>query len=180
VSTIPRQSSREAVARATARRERREARSRWWRFTILALAVLCVDQVVKAIVRARLEPGESWDVFPGFSISRVSNEGIAFGLFPGNQVAVAVLTVVALSGIAIAVAALARKHPFVAAGGGLLMGGSVSNLIDRLAHGGVTDYLDPAHWWAFNIADIAIVVGAALIIYGLLGADEPEDAAEHD
>jgi signal peptidase II len=178
VSTVPRPSPREAVARATARRERREARSRWWRFALLALAVLIADQVVKAVVRARLEPGESREVFPGFSISRVSNEGIAFGLFPGNQAAVAVLTVVALSGIAIAVAALARRHPFVAAGGGLLMGGSVSNLIDRLAHGGVTDYFDPAHWWAFNLADVAIVVGAGLIIYGLLGADAAEDAAE--
>ena len=72
-------------------------------------------------------------------------------------------------------AALAKRHPYVAAGGGLLMGGSVSNLIDRLAHGGVTDYLDPAHWWAFNLADVAIVLGAGLIIYGLLGGDDPED-----
>ena len=176
MSTVPGSSAREAVARATARRERREARSRWWRFALLAVGVLVVDQIIKAIVRARLESGDSVRIFPGFSISRVSNEGIAFGLFPGNQAAVAVLTVLALSGIAIAVAALARRHPFVAAGGGLLMGGSVSNLIDRLAHGGVTDYLDPAHWWAFNVADVAIVVGAGLIIWGLLGEDDAEDA----
>ncbi len=172
---MPGPSPREAVARAAARRERREARSRWWRFALLGLGVLIADQVVKAVVRSRLELGESRQVFPGFSISRVSNEGIAFGLFPGNRSVVAILTVVALSGIAIAVAALAKRHPYVAAGGGLLMGGSVSNLIDRLAHGGVTDYLDPAHWWAFNLADVAIVAGAALIIYGLLGGDDPED-----
>lgn len=166
--TIPRPDPREAVARATARRERREALGRWRRFTILAVGVLVVDQVAKAIVRARLDPGEHVHVFPGFSISRVSNEGIAFGLFPGRQEVVAILTVVALCGIALALAGLFKRHPAVAAGGGLLMGGSISNLIDRLAHGGVTDYLDPAHWWAFNVADAGIVIGAALIVWGLL------------
>ena len=81
---------------------------------------------------------------------------------------VAILTVVALSGIALTLAGFAHRHPLVSAGGGLLVGGSVGNLIDRLMHNGVTDYLDPAHWPAFNLADVGIVVGAALIVLGLL------------
>ena len=168
-------STRDALDRAVARRLRREWASRWRRFAILALIVLVADQIAKAVVRARLAPGESRQVFPGFSISRVSNEGIAFGLFPGRQTAVAVLTVVALSGIALVLAGLVGRHPFVAAGGGLLLGGSVSNLLDRLVNGGVTDYLDPAHWWAFNIADAGITCGAALIAAGLLAADAERD-----
>jgi signal peptidase II len=166
----------EAVARAAAQRERRLWMSRWRRLAFLAAAVLVADQACKALVRARLDPGETVEVFPGFSISRVSNEGIAFGLFPGRQVVVAVLTVVALCGIALVLVGLVRRHPIVAAGGGLLVGGSLSNLIDRLADGGVTDYLDPARWWAFNLADVGIVVGAALIVHGLLTTDDDDGA----
>jgi signal peptidase II len=168
VSTVSRPDPREAVERAAARRERREARARWRRFILLAVAVLVADQIAKAIVRGSLAVGESHQILPGFSITRVTNEGIAFGLFPGRQSVVAILTVVALCGIALTLAGFAHRHALVSAGGGLLVGGSVGNLIDRLMHNGVTDYLDPAHWPAFNLADVGITVGAALIVLGLL------------
>jgi signal peptidase II len=172
VSTVSKPDPREAVERAAARRERREARARWRRFVLLAAIVLVADQVAKAIVRGSMAPGETYQVFPGFSLSRVTNEGIAFGLFPGRQEMVAVLTVVALSGIALTLAGFAHRHPLVSGGGGLLVGGSLGNLIDRLLHDGVTDYLDPARWPAFNLADIGIVTGAILIVVGLLQAEE--------
>jgi signal peptidase II len=171
VSTVSRPDPREAVERAAARRERREARARWRRFVLLAGIVLVADQVAKAIVRGSMAPGETHEIFPGFALSRVTNEGIAFGLFPGRQSVVAVLTVVALSAIALTLAGFAHRHPMVSAGGGLLVGGSVGNLVDRLMHDGVTDYLDPAHWPAFNLADVGIVVGAALIVLGLLQSE---------
>jgi signal peptidase II len=176
VSTTSAADRREAVERATARRERREQLARWRRCGILALLVLGVDQAAKVAVRGTLDPRESIGIVPGFEISRVTNEGIAFGLFPGRQGIVAVLTVVALSVIAIVLAGLVHRHPVVAVGGGLLMGGSISNLFDRLMHDGVTDYLDPARWPAFNVADIGIVTGAALIVLGLLQASERERA----
>jgi signal peptidase II len=163
--------TREAIARAAARRTRRILTERWRAFSIIAVAVLALDQITKLIIRASLEPRESHEVFPGFSITRVTNKGIAFGLFPGRQVAVAILTVIALCGIAIAIVALMSRHRGVATGGGLLMGGSLGNLLDRLVHGGVTDFLDPLRWPAFNLADIAIVSGAALIALGLLSPD---------
>ena len=134
-------------------------------------AVVLVDQVSKAIVRATLGPGESREVFPGFDITRARNDGIAFGLFPGRQAVVAVLTVLALCGIALAIVGLMHRHRGVATGGGLLLGGSIGNLVDRLAHGGVTDFLDPARWPAFNLADVCIVAGAALIAVGLVSPD---------
>lgn len=163
--------TREAIARAAARRTRRILTERWRAFTIIAVAVLVLDQVTKLIIRATMNPRESHEILPGFSITRVTNRGIAFGLFPGRQAAVAILTVVALCGIIIAIVALMSRHRGVATGGGLLMGGSLGNLLDRLIHGGVTDFLDPARWPAFNLADIAIVSGAALIALGLLSPD---------
>jgi signal peptidase II len=163
--------TREAIARAAARRARRTLTERWRAFGLMVAAVLVADQITKAIVRTTLEPRESHQVFPGLSITRVTNEGIAFGLFPGRQAAVAVLTLVALCGIAIAIVALMSRHRGVATGGGLLVGGSLGNLVDRVAHGGVTDFLDPARWPAFNLADIAIVAGAALVALGLLSPD---------
>lgn len=159
---------REAVMRAIARRERRQVHARWRIFTILALGVLVVDQATKVGIRAGLAPRESHDVFPGFDITRVRNDGIAFGLFPGRPAAVAILTIVALCAIAAALAGLVNRNASVASGAGLLVGGSIGNLVDRVAFGAVTDFLDPARWPAFNVADIGIVVGAGLIVLGLL------------
>ena len=166
----------ETVAQAIDRRERRATQRRWIRFAVLAIVVLVLDQASKAVIRATLEPRERIDVFPGFQISRVANEGIAFGLFPGRQAIVAVLTVVALCDIAIALAGLVARNATVAAGAGLLVGGSLGNLIDRLALGAVVDFIDFARWPAFNIADCAITVGAALIVIGLMrDAEEDEE-----
>jgi signal peptidase II len=176
VTTRP--TTREALVRAIARRRRRQTKARWLRFGLLAVLVIVLDQISKAIIRATLDPRESIEVVSWFSISRVANEGIAFGLFPGRQAAVAVLTVIALSAIAIALASLVARNATVAAGAGLLVGGSLGNLIDRLAHGAVTDFIDLARWPAFNLADCAITIGAVLIVVGLMAdgeeADEPD------
>ena len=176
MSTRP--STREAVAEAIARRHRRQTKARWYLFGALAALVLVLDQITKAIIRAEMDLRDRHEVFSWFSISRVNNEGIAFGLFPGRQEAIAILTVLALSAIAIALAGLGSRNPLVAAGAGLLVGGSLGNLIDRLAHGAVTDFLDLARWPAFNVADCGITVGAVLIVFGLMAddreAEEPE------
>ena len=90
----------------------------------------------------------------------------------------AVLTVIALSAIAIALAGLVARNAMVAVGAGLLVGGSLGNLIDRLVHGAVTDFIDLARWPAFNLADCGITIGAVLIVLGLLrDADEADDDA---
>jgi signal peptidase II len=173
--TSAKPSTREALAQAIERRRRRQTHARWWRFGVLALLVLALDQISKAAIRATLEPREVIDVFPGLDISRVTNEGIAFGLFPGRQAAVAVLTVLALCAIAIALAGLVARNATVAAGAGLLVGGSLGNLIDRLSRGAVTDFIDFARWPAFNVADCGITIGAILIVIGLLQDGEEDD-----
>jgi signal peptidase II len=177
--TSAKPSTRDAVLQAIERRRRRQTKARWWRFGVLALLVLVLDQISKAIIRATLAPREVIEVLPGLDVSRVTNEGIAFGLFPGRQAAVAILTVVALCAIAIALAGLVARNNIVAAGAGLLVGGSLGNLIDRLARGAVTDFIDLVRWPAFNVADIGITVGAALIVIGLL-RDGDGEADEGD
>jgi signal peptidase II len=170
--------TREALQRAIARRRRRQTQARWWRFGFLAVLVMVADQISKEVVRRTIDLRETIEIFPGFDLSRVTNEGIAFGLFPGRQAAVAILTVVALCAIAVALAGLVARNATVAAGAGLLVGGSLGNLIDRLAHGAVTDFLDPARWPAFNLADCGITVGAVLIVLGLMrDAEEDEQHA---
>ncbi len=171
-------STREAVDNAIARRHRRQTKARWYLFGALALLVVVLDQITKAIIRGQLELGDKNEVFSWFAISRVNNEGIAFGLFPGRQEAIAVLTVLALSAIAVALAGLVSRNPLVAAGAGLLVGGSLGNLIDRLAHGAVTDFIDLARWPAFNVADCGITIGAVLIVLGLMADDR--EAEEPD
>lgn len=160
------------VAEAAERRQRREEKRRLVVFGGLTLAVFFADQVVKFAIRANLEIREEIGIFPGFSISHYENNGIAFSLFPGRPGLVAILTAIALVAIAFALRSMVRRNPLVALGGGALMGGSLSNLVDRAVRGEVTDYLDPVRWPAFNIADIGIVCGAALIVLALLRADE--------
>lgn len=166
---------REAVERAIDRRTRREQRRRWQVAAILALAVLLLDQMTKVIIRSNLEPGEDIPVIPGFEITRVRNEGIAFSLFPGRQSLIATLTVIALALIALALLKLVARNTWVAAGAGLLFGGSLGNLIDRVQHGGVTDFINLTHWPAFNVADMGIVCGAVCVVIGLL-----KDGEEHE
>lgn len=172
MSSAPVQPMRDAVEQAEDRRLRRETRRRWGVFIVTAVATLVADQATKLIVRGTMDPGDLIDLFPGFALVRARNEGIAFGLFPGNQTIVAILTVVALALIAAVLARLASRSVAVAFGGGLLIGGSIGNFADRLIHGGVTDFLDPVAFPAFNIADMGIVVGAAIVAIGLLRASE--------
>ena len=92
------------------------------------------------------------------------------GCFPGNRAVVATLTIVALVIIAGLLLRLARQTPGVALGGGFLVGGSLGNLVDRLVHGGVTDFIDPPAFPAFNVADIGITFGAVIVALSLLRA----------
>ncbi|HWH14842.1 MAG TPA: signal peptidase II [Miltoncostaeaceae bacterium] len=166
--------SAEQVRVAAERRERREARTRGIRLVVVALAVLVADQALKEAVRSGMARGESRELLPFLELTRVTNEGIAFGLFPGRQAVIAGLTLVALCLIAVALAGLVRRNMTAAVGAGLLVGGSMGNLLDRVLHGGVTDYIDFRFWPAFNLADVGITVGAAMVVMGLLRTDDDD------
>lgn len=158
----------EALPDVVARRLRREAGRRYVLMALIALAVVIIDQVVKVVVRATITPGDVIDVLPGVDLVHAINTGIAFSLFSGSTGLIAVLTLVAIAVIAIVLVAYAGQHPLVPIGGGLLLGGSIGNLIDRLSRDGVTDFIAIGAWPPFNVADIAVTVGAVLLVLALV------------
>ena len=132
------------------------------------LAALAVDQFSKAWVvaeAARLEAGVP--VLPGFDLVFGRNSGVTFGLF--GDVPWWALTLVASAIcvwlLRIMIAAPTRTEAFAA---GLVVGGALGNVADRLRFGAVTDFLDlyvgAWHWPAFNLADVGVVCGAALLV----------------
>ncbi|MDI6894906.1 MAG: signal peptidase II [Bacillota bacterium] len=136
---------------------------------------LTLDRVSKLVVARAMAPGESLPVWPGvFHLTYVRNPGAAFGLLPGWDgllvVLPAVVTLVALW----AVPALAGQHRLAPVAGGLVVGGALGNLLDRMSTGLVTDFLDFRVWPVFNLADTFIVAGAGLLILSLVRGAQAE------
>jgi signal peptidase II len=132
---------------------------------VVALLALALDQITKAIVRMEIARGDEIDLILGVDLVRVKNDGIAFGLLGGAGPAVIVL---AGAAFVLLLAFFLQKGeletlwlPI-----GLIAGGALGNLTDRVLDGAVTDFIDPPNWPAFNAADIEITVGV-LILVGL-------------
>ena len=145
----------------------------------VALAALGADQLTKSIVSDHLSLDEGLHVAGPFSIHHVQNSGIAFGLFSSATAAVIVLTSVAVAWMLVFFARSGSRHPILPAALGLVIGGSVSNLIDRVRLGHVTDFLDLRYWPAFNLADSFIVVGVITLFVVLLFTDRGAAPAAH-
>jgi signal peptidase II len=128
--------------------------------------VVAVDQVTKQIVVSSIGKGEPVEVMFGLELANVRNKGVAFGLLAGDKGFVLLLTLGALA-LLLAYFAVNPGRPGLWAAVGLISGGALGNLADRLRIEAVIDFLDPPIWPAFNLADIAIVVGVALLILGL-------------
>lgn len=165
---------RQAISDAIERRLKREAGYRYRLMLIIAVGVVALDQLTKAIVRATIPVGDTVDVLPGIHLVDTVNTGIAFSLFPGNQAVVAALTLVAIAVIGVLLVGFAGRHALVPIGGGLLLGGSIGNLIDRIWRDGVTDFIAIGPWPPFNIADIGVTLGAILLVLALIfsGGDD--------
>jgi signal peptidase II len=146
----------------------------------IALAVVVLDQIVKAIVRREIALNESITVIPGFfDLTRVHNTGTAFGFmnatdFPFKTLILACVAIGALAALAMYAATLPANQWLARIGLALILGGAAGNLIDRITEGYVVDFVDLYwsgwHFWAFNVADASITVGVALMILDLLGA----------
>jgi signal peptidase II len=135
----------------------------WVRALALAALVVVLDQITKAIAADALGPGESVDLVLGFELVDVRNTGIAFGLLADGQSLVIIVTAAALA-LILGYFALNPSRPGLWIAVGILVGGAVGNLADRLRSDEVIDFVDPPLWPAFNVADIAIVAGIALIV----------------
>ncbi len=125
---------------------------------VLAI-VVAADQLSKRAVERSIVPGEEQKVLPGISLVYSRNHGVAFGLQPGNNVGVTVLIALALA-VLLVYFVRHRADPWMWLPTGMLFGGAIGNLIDRIRHGGVTDFIKlPLGWPPFNIADASITLG---------------------
>jgi signal peptidase II len=147
---------------------------------LLIAGVVVVDQVTKEIVRRWLPlHGEPAHVIPGFlDLTHVQNTGAAFGLLNAADFPYKTAVMIAIAGIALfAIAAYATQlgfHERIARVGlSLILGGAFGNLIDRAIFGHVVDFVDvywgSTHFWAFNVADAAITIGAVLVLLDMIG-----------
>ena len=146
---------------------------------VVPIGIVVLDQLTKALVRSTVPLHASVTVIPGFmDFTHVRNTGAAFGLlnaadFPFKTVLIGVIAVAALAGVGMYAASLARHEIMARVGLALIIGGAAGNLIDRILIGSVVDFVDvywqAYHFWAFNVADSAITVGAAVMILDMLG-----------
>ena len=147
------------------------ARHHWFGLGTIAAAAVIADQLTKQVVARALELGEEVQIVGPFSIHHVHNSGIAFGLFSSATSIVIALTALAVLWMLVFFARAGARHPVLPVALGFVLGGSVSNLVDRVRLGHVTDFLDLRFWPAFNLADVFIVVGVAILFGALAGAD---------
>ena len=171
----------EAMAATPVASEPRRSDRLRLRLGSLAGLIVVLDQATKAMVRAMLPLHDSVELVPGFlSLTHVRNTGAAFGLLNGVDFPfkASVMTAVALTAlIAIGVYAVktAISQPVAQIGLALVMGGAVGNLIDRVTAGYVVDFIDVFwrewHFWAFNVADAGITIGASLLILDMIWMD---------
>jgi signal peptidase II len=143
----------------------------WLSLAAVALAAVFADQLTKHVVASQLPLDNEVQVLGPFTIHHVQNSGIAFGLFASATAAVIVLTTIAVAWMIGYFARSGARHPLLPVAVGLLIGGSVSNLADRVRLGHVTDFLDLRYWPAFNLADSFIVIGVAMLLGALVAAD---------
>jgi signal peptidase II len=143
----------------------------WLGLVAIATAALAADQLTKRIVTQHVALDDALNVVGPFSIHHVQNSGIAFGLFASATPIVTVLTGIAVAWMLVFFARSGSRHPVLPVALGLLIGGSVSNLLDRIRLGHVTDFLDFRWWPAFNLADSFIVVGVAILFLTFVSAD---------
>lgn len=157
-------------------------------FSVLGLVTILLDQWTKVLARNHLRPlpfGEKKTVIEGYFDLRYSeNPGVAFGMFQDLQGGRVILTLVALFALGMVVAYLRRsddRHTRLHAALGLIGGGAIGNLIDRIAYGRVTDFIvwryQQYEWPAFNIADAALVIGVGLMVIDMLRAPKSTPSA---
>lgn len=147
-------------------------RLQWILLLSVAGAALVADQLTKQVVTGTLGLGDQVDLVWPLSLHHVKNSGIAFGLFGSQTTIVSLVTGAAVGWMLWFFARSGRRHPMLPVALGLVLGGSVANLLDRVRLGYVTDFLDVGVWPAFNLADTFIVVGVGLLFGTLvLGGD---------
>jgi signal peptidase II len=139
---------------------------RWAALSVIALAVLAVDQALKESVRSTFEPGEGTHLFGSYSIQHVQNFGVAGGGFPTRALPLAIAAMIVVLALYELLARRGHGRVSLLIGFGLLVGGGLGNLVDRARLGLVTDFIRNGPN-AFNVADIAIFAGGVIVLVAL-------------
>ncbi len=144
----------------------------------ISIAIVVLDQITKALIHSYLPLHSSKTLIPGvLDLIHVQNAGVAFGLMndfahPLRRLLTLALAIAALIGIGYYARQLRREERMARTGLSLILGGAIGNLVDRVRDGFVVDFMDVYwrnwHFWAFNVADAAITVGAGLVFLELL------------
>lgn len=148
----------------------------WARVGLVLALVVLIDQVTKALVRNGVEVGEEDSILPAVSLVHVRNTGVAFGAFSGGGIIVVVLVVGALSALLYYFVTHIDK-PLIWLPTGMLLGGSIGNIIDRVRDGAVTDFVKLPAWPAFNVADMSITFGVLVLLW-VIEQKDGTDAAD--
>jgi signal peptidase II len=144
------------------------ARARAWRLAgALAGIVVVLDQAAKSLIEANLSPGEDVDVLGPIGLTLSHNSGVAFGLAAGGGTRLVLVTALAL-GVVAYLFSRDPTRPGMWAAAGLLAGGAIGNLADRIRADAVTDYVAIGNWPAFNLADVAVTAGVLLLAFAYL------------
>ncbi len=159
------------------------ARLRPWLYALLvALAVIAIDQISKHAVRSSIAVGDEHKFLPGVELVDTRNHGVAFGFLPGSHLAVTVLIGAALL-VLLVYFALHARHPLIWLPTGMLIGGALGNVLDRVRAGSVTDFIKlPLGWPPFNLADASITLGVVVLFIVIDSSRKPGDgggAGEH-
>ena len=131
---------------------------------LVCAAIVALDLASKAIVQSEVPRGDVVRVLPFLDIVNSRNDGIAFGLAGGVSPALIGAALVVLLGLVAYLGSKAHSGWAVWVPAGVLIGGAIANLIDRVVRGSVVDFIDFSFWPAFNLADVAIVVGVGLLV----------------
>lgn len=161
---------------AAQRRHRARTRTRTVAICLVSIAAVTSDQLARWTVRAALPVGDHHRLAPGLSLTRTSNQGIAFGFFSGNGRLIAVLGAVTLVGLIAIAWPRISSSPAGLLGLVLLLAGALGNISERLLRASVTDYIDPLRWPAFNGADILISVGCAVVVWAVVRPPAQSDS----
>lgn len=142
--------------------------------------VLGLDQLTKFLIRQNIQLYESWSFFPAlariFRLTFITNTGAAFGMFPQLGIAFTIIAIMVVISLLSFHHLLPIEILWIRLSLGLMLGGAMGNLLDRLIRGYVVDFIDIGFWPIFNLADLSVVTGVAILAYYLW--DEP-DQAEH-
>ena len=155
-----------------------ERQGSWWRgglFLIIAAFVVALDQISKLWVRSNFELFQTVPITDCLSLTYVRNTGSAFGLFANQAFLLILVAIVGLVAILLLYRYLSKSSILSISALGLIFGGAIGNLIDRLRFGYVTDFVDVRlwhdfHWPAFNVADSAITVGSIVLVIFIVSA----------